>query len=65
MAPGPLLFLLCVDEICHLELSAGSKILVYADDVLLYKPIYSDSDTRDLQKDVDLIFNWAKTITLP
>ena len=41
-----------------IELSAGSKILVYTDDVLLYKP---DSDGRYLQKDVDLI---SKTMVL-
>ena len=40
-----------------LELSNGSKLTIYADDILLYKPIGCPGNYIDLQNDIDLIFN--------
>ena len=52
---GPLLYIIFMNSISDLTLSTGSKLVLYADDILLYKPINSTSDSDDLQKDVDAI----------
>ena len=56
---GPLLFLIYIDSITSVPLSEGSKISLYADDMMLYKPISSSADLTNLQKDVDSIFEWS------
>ena len=38
---GPLLFLIYIDDISQVNLSPGSKHVLYADDILLYRPISS------------------------
>ena len=58
---GPLLFLLYIDSLSHLQLSHGTKMVLYADDVLLYKGIQSPHDYNALQNDVNLIYNWSST----
>ena len=40
---GPLLFMIYIDTIFSIELSVGSKLFVYADDILLYKPVANES----------------------
>ena len=35
---GPLLFLIYIDDIATVNISDGSKIVLYADDILLYHP---------------------------
>ena len=56
---GPLLFLIYIDSITSVPLSEGSKISLYADDMMLYKPISSSVDLTNLQKNVDSIFEWS------
>ena len=51
---GPLLFILYIDEIARLPLSEGT-IVIYADDICLYRPIHSPHDLLVLQKDVDML----------
>ena len=48
---GPLLFLIYVNDITEIQLS-GSHLLLYADDVLLYRPIQSQADYLLLQADI-------------
>ena len=36
---GPLLFLTYINQVTALNLSEGTRMAVYADDILLYKPI--------------------------
>ena len=36
---GPLLFLIYMDTIFSIQLSEGTKMSLYADDILIYKPI--------------------------
>ena len=54
---GLLLFLLYINDISDVHLSPGTKLFLFADDILLFKPI--KSDFCDLQKDIDAISNWT------
>ena len=57
---GPLLFTLYVNELADLQLTEGSKVVAYADDLLLYKPIESTTDFGRIQEDMHEtpIRNW-------
>ena len=50
---GPLLFLLYVNDVNDVALSEGTKLILYADDILLYRKIYTEKDYAALQQDVD------------
>ena len=50
---GPLLFLIYIDDIADMGLSAGSSLVIYADDILLYRPIRTSGDYSALQDDID------------
>ena len=52
---GPLLFLIYINDLTDLDISTGSKIVLYADDILLYRPVSSDSDFVSLQRDINMI----------
>ena len=55
---GPLLFIVYVNDITMIPLSDGT-ISLYADDILLYRPIYTHNDYHLLQGDVNNICTWA------
>ena len=55
---GPLLFIIFMNSLTGLPLSPNTKLLLYADDILLYKPINSQEDSSAFQQDVDSINNW-------
>jgi len=57
---GPLLFSIYIDPITSLSLSSTSKILLYADDILLYKPILCEEDEIALQSDINIIYKLDK-----
>ena len=59
---GPLLFFIYIHSITSVPLSEGSKISLYADDMMLYKPISSSVDLTNLQKDCSnfMVFNVTK-----
>jgi len=38
---GPLLFLIYINDLMDLNLSEGSSLVLYADDILLYRPVAS------------------------
>ena len=46
---GLLLFPICMDDLASLTLSSGSRLTLYADDILLYKPITFQADYESLQ----------------
>jgi len=48
----PLLFLIYINYVCLVPLSEGSMISMYADDILLCKPIHHH---HDLQREIDAI----------
>ena len=69
---GPLLFIIFMNSINYLPFSPGSKLVLYADDIALYRPINSPEDVSILQEDIlnwskahGLVLNSAKTNILP
>ena len=56
---GPLLFLMYIDTITSLPLSEATKVSIYADDLLVYKPIETYSCFQELQEDINLIQRWS------
>lgn len=56
---GPLLFLIYIDSISQIQLSINSKLVMYADDILLYKSITATDDFSCLQNDVSHIQSWS------
>ena len=58
---APLLFLCFINNLPNGILS---KIKLYADDVLLYNTIHTQQDCEQLQKDLDLLGNWADKLKI-
>ena len=56
---GPLLFLIYINGITELPLLSESKLVMYADDILLYRPIRQASGYQRLQQDVEALRTWA------
>ena len=56
---GPLLFLIYINDIDNIPFSPGTKLVIYANDVLLYRPIRSPLDYELLQKDIDAVGLWS------
>jgi len=58
---GPILFLIYIDDIVKANISQGSTLVLYADDILRYRPICASEDYLALQEDIDTISDWAAT----
>jgi len=56
---GPLLFLIYVNSLASLPISEGSHIVLYADDLLLYQPISTQSDHNALRQDIASLERWS------
>ena len=56
---GPLLFLIYINGLSSIQLSDGTLIL-FADDIVIYRPICSITDFFLIQKDTDTISVWIK-----
>ena len=56
---GPLLFIIYMNSISQVPLSPGTKLLLYADDIVMYRPVNSQSDVSSLQNDVNSIHRWT------
>ena len=54
---GLLLFSIYSDSVTSISLS--SNLVLYADDILLYRPIVNKADCTPLQSDIDKILNWT------
>ena len=61
---GPLLFLLYIDSICRTNISQRSKLIVYADDILLLHPVTCLDDFQSTQHDLDCIVSSISSIHL-
>ena len=57
---GPLLFIIYVDSVFLADFSPDTRLVLYADDMLLYKPIRCTQDLVDLQSDTDKIGQWTR-----
>ena len=55
---GPMLFLLYVNDI---PLSVDSSILLFADDAKIFRSIRCEADYLQLQRDIDILFEWSRT----
>ena len=47
-------------SLANLNLSSGSQVILYANDILLSRALISSSDNTKLQQDVDLISPWIE-----
>ena len=61
---GPLLFLSYISSISQLPLSNGAQMTLYADDLLLIKPIKFANDYILLQQDITTITNHIEELHL-
>ena len=57
---GPLLFLIYIDDLTYLPISNGSHSVLYADDLLLFRPLKGREDTQLLQDDISTIDEWVQ-----
>ena len=55
---GPLIFIVYINSLAHLNISHGSTIVLYADDILLHRTLVTSNDNALLQSDVDTISSW-------
>ena len=60
---GPLLFIIYVDGVESVTLSDGT-VVMFADDMVLYRPIRSHEDYLLLQRDVNAIASWIARLYL-
>ena len=61
---GPLLFLLYTDDLAQLPLFLVSKTVLYADDLLLYRPLCEPDDLHLLEQDISSVSDWVNTNNL-
>ena len=61
---GPLLFILFINDVTIVRLSVNSDLNLYADDMVLYKPVRSAVDATEFQEDINLIANFVKSVLL-
>jgi hypothetical protein len=55
---GPVLFILYVNDMPN---SVTSRLIMYADDTKLYRPISSNQDVTLLQQDLDALHEWSSS----
>ena len=56
---GPLLFLTYINDLCNIPLSPGTKLMLFADNIMLFKPISASHDAALFQADVNLVNDWV------
>ena len=57
---GPLLFLIYIyQHLTYIPLSDSTRLILYADDLLIYKPILTETSHLQLQGDINSISLWA------
>ena len=55
---GPLLFSTYVNSLTKTSISQDSTLLLYADDIVLFRPIISSCDVDALQSDINIVAEW-------
>ena len=61
---GVISITLYINDLADLQLSEGSKLVAYADDLLLYKPVDSNADYSRVQEDLTTIDHWTSRNSL-
>ena len=56
---GPLLFILFMDSLNSVTLSPGTKLILYADDILLYRPVDTPLQLALLEEDISRVHKWT------
>ena len=56
---GPILFIIYINDIAHPTLFNGSMTL-FADDIMIYRPIRTPEDFIMLQSDIDSLTSWTE-----
>ena len=56
---GLLLFLIYINTLTYIPLSDSTRLILYADDLLIYKPILTETSHLQLQSDINSISLWA------
>ena len=49
-----------MNPLTNIPLTSGSKVILYTDDIVLYRPIDSQSDIAVLQQDIHAVATWVK-----
>ena len=57
---GPLLFLIYIDDLSHVNLLSSPRLHMFADDVLLYQVIDSVKDFVSVQENINTIWEWSQ-----
>ncbi|GAU92136.1 hypothetical protein RvY_04254 [Ramazzottius varieornatus] len=60
---GPVLFTVAVNGLSGV-VSRNSKLLQYADDIVLHRKVNSEEDCLAMQKDLDSLANWCEEVGL-
>lgn len=61
---GPLFFIIYMNSIFSVCLSKSAKLILYADDIMLYKVTNTQLDISELQSDVNKIACWVQSVGL-
>ena len=57
---GPLVFNIFMNSITDVHLSQDTELILYADDILLFKPIDCQTNVYNLQQDLNRIVVWIR-----
>ena len=55
---GPILFSIYVNSLTKTSISQDSTLLLYADDIILFRPIISSCNVDALQSDINIVAEW-------
>jgi hypothetical protein len=61
---GPSLFISFINTLAELSLSCDSTIILYADDAVLIHPLWKETSTSQLQRDINLVNECVQTLGL-
>ncbi len=61
---GPLLSIIYINDLASLSISVGLQTILYAGDLLLYRPISTSNDYCALMKDIAAIEAWSSSNNL-
>ena len=56
---GPLLLLIYINSLTFIVLSDSTRLILYGDDLFIYKPIPTETSHLQLQSDINSISLWA------